>query len=122
MIGQLNKQDSVISELNSSNNPTAALPMAYDEAMSSLQAKEWKKGIVEELNSMAEQQVFVASNISKELIKETPRDSILSTKWVFVKKGSLQRFKGWLVARGFQQIHGINFEEKFSPTPTFVAL
>ncbi|MBW0526387.1 hypothetical protein O181_066102 [Austropuccinia psidii MF-1] len=99
----------------------AALPMTYDEAMSSLQAKEWKKAIVEELNSMTEQQVFVAFNISKEL-KETPRDSILSTKWVFVKKGSLERFKGWLVARGFRQIHGINFEETFSPTPTFGAL
>ncbi|MBW0476476.1 hypothetical protein O181_016191 [Austropuccinia psidii MF-1] len=121
MIGQLNKQDSVISALNSSSNPTMVLPMTYDKAMSSLQAKEWKKAIEEELNSMTEQQVFVTSNISKAL-KETPRDSILSTKWVFAKKGSLECSKGWLVARGFQQIHGINFEEKFSLTPTFGAL
>ncbi|MBW0480340.1 hypothetical protein O181_020055 [Austropuccinia psidii MF-1] len=121
MIGQLNKQDSVISALNSSSDLTATLPTTYDEAMSSAQAKEWKKAMSEELNSMEEQQVFVASNIN-EALKETPRESILSTKWVFVKKASPERFKGWLVARGFRQIHGINFEETFAPTPTFGAL
>ncbi|MBW0542143.1 hypothetical protein O181_081858 [Austropuccinia psidii MF-1] len=89
--------------------------------MSSLQAEEWKKAMLEKLNSMTEQQVFVASNIS-EALQETPRESILRTKWVFAKKGSLERFKGWLVARGFQKIHGINFEETFSPTPAFGAL
>ncbi|MBW0552905.1 hypothetical protein O181_092620 [Austropuccinia psidii MF-1] len=83
--------------------------------------KEWKKAIVEEVNSMTEQQVFVTSNIRKAL-KVTPRDSLLSTKWVFAKKGSPERFKGWLVARGFRQIHGINFEETFAPPTTFGAL
>ncbi|MBW0534066.1 hypothetical protein O181_073781 [Austropuccinia psidii MF-1] len=121
MIRKLNKQDSVISALNSSSDLTAALPITYDKAMSSLQAKEWKKAIVEELNSMTEQQVFVTSNIS-EVLKEKPRNSMLSTKWVFSKKGSPECFKGWLVARGFRQIHGINFEETFAPRPTFGAL
>ncbi|MBW0499299.1 hypothetical protein O181_039014 [Austropuccinia psidii MF-1] len=121
IIGQLNKQDSVISVLNSSNNPTEALPMTYNKAMSSLQAEEWKKAMLEGLNSMTEKKVFVSSNISKAL-KETPRESILSTKWVFAIKGSPERFKGWLVARGFQKIHGINFEETFAPMPTFGAL
>ncbi|MBW0529660.1 hypothetical protein O181_069375 [Austropuccinia psidii MF-1] len=52
MIRQLNKQDSFISVLNSSNDPTAALPMTYNGAMSSLQAEEWKKAMLEKLNSM----------------------------------------------------------------------
>ncbi|MBW0532137.1 hypothetical protein O181_071852 [Austropuccinia psidii MF-1] len=120
MIGQLNKQDYFISALNSSSDPTAALPMTYDEEMSSLQASDWKREIKEELHSMNEQQVFGTSSIG-EALRETPRNSILSTKWVFAKKGSPEHFKGWLVARGFRQIHGINFEETFAPTPTFGA-
>ncbi|MBW0547306.1 hypothetical protein O181_087021 [Austropuccinia psidii MF-1] len=121
MIKQINLQDSFISELNSLNDLSLTMPSTYKEAMTSPQAVLWKQAINDELNSMSEQNVFIETNL-QDALKEVPRESILSTKWVFAKKGKPERFKGRLVARGFRQIHGINFEETFAPTPTFGAL
>ncbi|MBW0493487.1 hypothetical protein O181_033202 [Austropuccinia psidii MF-1] len=56
----------------------------------------------------------------KDALQEVPRESILSTRWIFTKKP--ERFKARLVARGFRQIHGINYDETFAPTPTFNSL
>ncbi|MBW0570797.1 hypothetical protein O181_110512, partial [Austropuccinia psidii MF-1] len=121
MIKQINLQDLLISELNSSDDLSSTIPTNYKEAMSSPQATLWEQAINKELRSMAEQDVFIETSLQNAL-KEVPRESILSTKWVFAKKGKPERFKGQLVAQGFRQIHGINFEETFAPTPTFGAL
>ncbi|MBW0538998.1 hypothetical protein O181_078713 [Austropuccinia psidii MF-1] len=56
----------------------------------------------------------------KEALKELPHQSTLSTKCVCTKKPD--KYKARLVARGFRQIHGINYDEMFAPTPTFSSL
>ncbi|MBW0535338.1 hypothetical protein O181_075053 [Austropuccinia psidii MF-1] len=121
MIKVLEQQDSFISAINSSHDIADVTRRDFNSAMLSSESNQWKDAVAEELKSMGDQDVFEICNLSQAL-KEVPHESILGTKWVFTKKRNPERFKGRLVARGFEQIHGINFEETFAPTPTFGAL
>ncbi|MBW0494318.1 hypothetical protein O181_034033 [Austropuccinia psidii MF-1] len=68
---------------------------------------------------MQTEDVFVPVDLN-DALKEVPHESILGIKWVFTKKP--EQFQARLVARGFHQIHGINYDQTFSPTPTFNSL
>ncbi|MBW0503131.1 hypothetical protein O181_042846 [Austropuccinia psidii MF-1] len=121
MISEIEKQEQLVHCLNSKNDMPDILPSSYKEAMQSDESNDWSNAIDEELRSMEEEKVFEITDLSRAL-REVPHESICSTKWVFVKKQKPQRFKARLVARGFCQIHGINYEETFAPTPTFSTL
>jgi hypothetical protein len=56
-----------------------------------------------------------------------PREAnLVTSKWVFTAKyntdGSLQKLKARLVARGFLQKYGVDFEDTFAPTVRFDTL
>ncbi|MBW0533606.1 hypothetical protein O181_073321 [Austropuccinia psidii MF-1] len=121
MIKKVEEQDHMINLANIVYDPVTAAPINYHEALKSEEADDWRTAIKEELGSMDEQKVFEILDIRASLM-EVPRESILSTKWVFTKKLKPLRFKARLVACGFRQIEGINFEETFAPTPTFTSL
>ena len=90
------------------------IPETYETAINDHQyGTEWKRAIVEELSTL------MTNGTWKEVIK--PSDiNMVSTKWVFDVKvhndGSIERFKARLVARGFSQVQGKDFQETFAPT------
>jgi hypothetical protein len=82
----------------------------------------WETAIREELTSLMEMQTWT--------IREVPPGArVISHTWVFARKlapdGSIVRYKARLVAHGFKQIEGVDFDETFAPVsrhPTIRAL
>lgn len=89
------------------------IPKDVNEAMNCIFSEEWKEAIQSELSSLYGHETWEVYQGEMEKI------NIISTKWIFtVKKdyrGNIIRFKARLVARGFEQEFGIDFEEVFSP-------
>ncbi|MBW0477127.1 hypothetical protein O181_016842 [Austropuccinia psidii MF-1] len=109
MVRELELQDLFISVINDTHDPLHTVPTTYKEAISSDEQEEWKEAIREELDSMKHKNVFESLSL-KETLKNVPHNCILSTRWGFVKNSKPQCYKAQLVARGFKQIHGVNFD------------
>lgn len=99
------------------------LPKTRDEAVhpDNPERKEWDAAIQEELKAHLKNKTWTkASNKEKE-----NADSVLTVRWVFAKKPLPEgkvRYKARIVARGFEQRYGINYEETFSPTASAASI
>ncbi|KAK8619616.1 hypothetical protein V6N13_135898 [Hibiscus sabdariffa] len=87
-------------------------PKTYQEAMASPDSEKWLEAMRSEMDSMSENQVWT-------LVEPPEGIKPIGCKWVFKKKtdmdGNVQTYKGRLVAKGFRQIHGVDYDETFSP-------
>jgi hypothetical protein len=85
------------------------VPQNWREA---LMIPEWKGAMVEEMKALAK-------NGTWELVKLPEGKKPVGCKWIFTVKhnadGSVERYKARLVARGFTQTYGIDYEETFAP-------
>ena len=71
----------------------------------------WMKAMQEEMNSLQKKKTY-------ELVELPKGKKALRNKWVFkLKKDSekLVKYKARLVVKGFNQKHGVDFDEIFSP-------
>ena len=89
-------------------------PTNYNEAIACKDKRLWQIAIETQLNALI-------ANGTWELVKKPKKGTnIITSKWVFKIKytssGLIDRYKARLVARGFTQVHGIDFEETFAPT------
>ena len=93
-------------------------PLTIKEALSSNYSKEWKEATDAEYASLLE-------NHTWDLV-ELPEGRATGCKWVLKLKydsqGNVDRFKGRLVAQGYSQKHGIDYEETFSPVAHFSSI
>ena len=87
-------------------------PQSYDEAVQSPESAQWIEAMSEELSSLKNIGTYSETTLP---LGRKP----ISTKWIFKLKkgadGNIQRYKARIVARGFSQIPGQDFDETFSP-------
>ena len=114
---QQKDDDSNLDEPATKSIPT---PLTYVKAVRDpVWGEMWKDAIKAELTALA------ANGTWEEVV--SPKDvNIITSKWVFKSKmhtnGSLDKLKARVVARGFSQMHSIDYEDIFAPTVKFDTL
>tara|TARA_B100000513_G_scaffold134466_1_gene60444 strand:- start:24 stop:4298 length:4275 start_codon:yes stop_codon:yes gene_type:complete len=87
-------------------------PWTYKEAINRQDGQKWKEAMNEEIKQLEKR------NTWKWVPLPSNRKAI-SSKWVYKIKenadGSIERYKARLVARGFTQEYGIDYNETFAP-------
>jgi len=87
-------------------------PITYEEAMSRSDATHWKRACTEEMEEFVQQKIFSS-------VPTPIGQKIVGCKWVFKTKldeeGQIERYKARLVAQGFSQIPGVDFNKTFAP-------
>ncbi|CAN1305751.1 Copia protein [Linum perenne] len=85
------------------------IPDNIHEAMKS---PEWREAVMNELEALKKNNTWT-------MVKLPSGKRTVDCKWIFSIKykadGSIERFKARLVARGFTQSYGIDYEETFAP-------
>lgn len=119
---RIDKQDVAVSNALQDGDELKLLspPQSYAEAMGSNKAEQWRVACDAEMNMMKTMNVW--------RVVDKPDGMVpIDLKWVFTYKkvdeqGNPVKFKACLVAKGFRQREGINYQETFAPTATFAGL
>lgn len=91
-------------------------PTNIEDAFSGEHSHQWKEAKKSEYDSLV-------GNNTWELVPPPEGKNVVGSRWVFKVKGdadgSLQRFKARLVAQGYSQSKGIDYQEVFSPVARY---
>jgi len=87
-------------------------PTSFEEAIKSANSSKWFTAMEDEMKSMSTNKVWD--------LEEIPKGAkTVGCKWVYKikcdSKGNIERYKVQLVAKGFTQREGIDYNETFSP-------
>ena len=94
-------------------------PKTYAQAMSSPLAKEWQKAMDKELENVQKAGTWVDA---------TAPDgrTVVGSKWVYKTKrdqhGKIIKYKARIVAKGYSQVPGQDFDETYSPVARLTSL
>lgn len=100
-------------QANIENHRTSTIiPKDYQGAMESEKAENWKNAMQEEMESICGHQVW-------KLVPREKNIKVVKSKWVYTVKenldGSIQKYKAKLVAVGYSQKEGIDYDQSFAP-------
>lgn len=86
------------------------VPRSYHEVATNSNAAEWRSAIKDEMESLIHNQTW-------KVVPKPEGAKLLGTRWVFRKKDSPDgvKFKARLVAQGFLQKAGVDFQETYAP-------
>jgi hypothetical protein len=89
------------------------------EAVNSEDSKLWKKAMVEEMDALDKNEAW-------DTVEFIAGRKYVGRKWLFKKKfnaqGKVEKYKAWLVAKGYSQVEGIDFGEIFSPVAKLTSI
>ena len=87
-------------------------PMSYRDAMNDPDSEKWLEAMKSKMDAMYANQVWT-------LVDQPESVRLIGCKWVFKKKidmdGNVQTYKSRLVAKGYSQVPGRDFDETFAP-------
>ena len=87
-------------------------PNTFHEALNGEQSSQWKEAMESEYSSLFK-------NDTWELVPPPERKNIVGSRWVLKVKrnedGSVDRSKARLVAQGYSQVKGLDYDEVFAP-------
>ena len=87
-------------------------PTNYEEAMMSPYSTKWLEAMKSEMRSMYKNKVWTLIDLPKDR-------RVIEIKWIFKRKtdvdSSVTIYKAKIVAKGFWQVQGIDYNETFSP-------
>ena len=94
------------------------MPQTYTEAMEFPEASGWEKAMKGEMEALKENDTF-------ELTTLLEGTNLVGGRWVYTIKedaNGLETLKARYVAKGYSQVHGIDYEETFSPTANITSI
>ena len=96
-----------------------SIPQTYQEAMSTEDSAMWKEAMDKEINSLVQNDTWE--------IAPLPKDRKLTKgRWVYALKQGKEldqiQYKARYVAKGFSQVHGVDYFDTYSPTTRFTSI
>src|SRR6218665_1880565 len=87
-------------------------PRSYKEAVSGKQAEQWRIAMDKEIESLKQNGTWILTELPENKI-------VIGSKWVYKvkmnEKGNFTRYKARLVAQGYSQKYGEDYDEVFAP-------